>query len=60
MKAKEQITMGGRKKNNQDKETFDKLHSYFHALENNKLDEYHDRREQRKQYRTNQRQRKII
>ena len=26
---------------------FHRLNSYFHALENNKLDEYHDRREQK-------------
>jgi hypothetical protein len=45
-----------RKKNNQDKETFNKLHSYFRALENNKLDEYHDYRDKFRK----SKQRKII
>ena len=49
-----------RKKNIQDKETYHKLQSYFHALKNNKLDEYHDRREKKKQYKINQRQRKLM
>ena len=48
-----------RKNNNQDKETFNKLQSYFHALENDKLDEYHDRREQRKQYRKDKHQKRL-
>jgi len=37
-----------------DEGMYNRLNSYFHALENNQLDVYHDRREKRKKYRHNQ------
>jgi len=42
-----------RKKTKEDGETFSRLNSYFHALENDKLEQYHDLQDKRKQKRLN-------
>ena len=44
------------KKTRDNGETFNRLNSYFHALENNTLDEYHDYRKKQNQYKKKQRQ----
>jgi len=44
------------KKTRDNGETFNRLNSYFNALENNTLDEYHDYRKKQNQYKKKQRQ----
>jgi len=51
------MTCYERLRNNKEANNFNRLNSYFHALENNQLDTYHNHREKLKQMRLTKKER---